>query len=147
MADKQLCSRSRKKNGFRIHWLTPFSLFPFSFSRKFHLAYSERGEVAPEIQYPPGTKSKEGQIQYPLGTEFQKGRPVGDELVKNAILHPLGAESVQGFSSQLSWSHYRVLMRVENEQARAERRDMTRGQCGSLHLHCKTLSFSTFCRY
>lgn len=63
--------------------------------RRFYLAYTGRAEILPEIQYPVGTKSEEGQIQYPAG-----------------------AESVQGFSPQLSWSHYRVLMRVEKDQAR-----------------------------
>lgn len=36
--------------------------------------------------------------------------PVGRELA--------GSESVQGFSPQLTWSHYRALMRVDNVQAR-----------------------------
>ena len=36
--------------------------------------------------------------------------PAGRELA--------GSESVQGFSPQLTWSHYRALMRVDNVQAR-----------------------------
>ena len=39
-------------------------------------------------------------IQYPAGRELA------------------GSESVQGFSPQLTWSHYRALMRVDNLQAR-----------------------------
>ena len=39
-------------------------------------------------------------IQYPAGRELA------------------GSESVQGFSPQLTWSHYRALMRVDNVQAR-----------------------------
>ena len=40
------------------------------------------------------------------------GRPSGDELITvNAI-------SSTGFSTQLSWSHYRALMRVKNDKAR-----------------------------
>lgn len=35
-----------------------------------------------------------------------------------AIRHPAGDESLQGFSPQLTWSHYRALMRVENVEAR-----------------------------
>jgi hypothetical protein len=35
------------------------------------------------------------------------------------IPHPAGGESCQGFSPQLSWSHYRALMRVGNHDARA----------------------------
>lgn len=76
--------------------------------RKFFLAYSARFNPEDSIQYPLGTKSDEGGIQYPAGRELtlsQKGRPVGDELQ-------------QGFSPQLSWSHYRALMRVDNVTAR-----------------------------
>ncbi len=76
--------------------------------RKFFLAYSARSNSAEPIQYPMGTKSDRGVIQYPAGRELtlsQKGRPVGDE-------------SLQGFSPQLSWSHYRALMRVDNGVAR-----------------------------
>ena len=39
-------------------------------------------------------------IQYPAGRELA------------------GSESVQGFSPQLTWSHYRALMRVDDVQAR-----------------------------
>ncbi len=76
--------------------------------RKFFLAYSARCIPAEPIQYPMGTKSDAGAIQYPAGRELtlpQKGRPVGDELQ-------------QGFSPQLSWSHYRALMRVDSTEAR-----------------------------
>lgn len=34
------------------------------------------------------------------------------------ILHPAGGELENGFSPQLTWSHYRALMRVKNEAAR-----------------------------
>lgn len=76
--------------------------------RKFYLAYSARVIAAAPIQYPPGTKSDERQIQHPTGTELsppRKSQPAGDELP-------------QAFSAQLTWSHYRALMRVENVAAR-----------------------------
>jgi predicted nuclease of restriction endonuclease-like (RecB) superfamily len=76
--------------------------------RKFFLAYSARFNPAEPIQYPMGTKSDADAIQYPAGRELtlpQKGHPTGDELQ-------------QGFSSQLSWSHYRALMRVDSTEAR-----------------------------
>lgn len=63
--------------------------------RKFYLAYSTRIVSAAQIQYPTGTNSEDGRIQYPTGSE-----------------------SLQGFSPQLSWSHYRALMRVESDAAR-----------------------------
>ncbi|HAS84041.1 MAG TPA: DUF1016 domain-containing protein [Verrucomicrobia bacterium] len=59
--------------------------------RRFYSVYPERVT----IPYPVGTKFGEAQISYPAGTE-----------------------SPQGFSPQLSWSHYRALMRVENIAAR-----------------------------
>lgn len=59
--------------------------------RKFYLAYSERLK-----------------IQYPSGRELAvtpKNDPTNNELN-------------DGFSPQLTWSHYRALMRVNNEKAR-----------------------------
>ncbi len=44
--------------------------------------------------------------------------PSGGELPAIQISYPTGTELPQGFSSQLSWSHYRALMRVENIGAR-----------------------------
>lgn len=59
--------------------------------RKFYLAFSDRIK----IQYPSGTNSDIMPIQYPMGTIFDNA-----------------------FNSNLSWSHYRALMRVNNIKAR-----------------------------
>jgi hypothetical protein len=40
--------------------------------------------------------------------------PMGTDLARSRISSPTGRELPQGFSSQLSWSHYRALMRVDN---------------------------------
>lgn len=48
----------------------------------------------------------------------EKGRPKGDEL-QDSKSYPPGDESPRGFFPDLSWSHYRALMRVENEHARS----------------------------
>jgi len=72
--------------------------------RRFYRVYSERVI----IPYPAGTESLEGQIPYPAGTKSSD----------QSITRPLGGELTQGFSSQLTWSHYRALMRVENREAR-----------------------------
>ena len=72
--------------------------------RRLYLVYRER--VA--ISYPVGTEFVRPQISYPAGTESSSA----------PILQPTGGELPQGFSSQLSWSHYRALMRVENAAAR-----------------------------
>ncbi|MCX6875019.1 MAG: PDDEXK nuclease domain-containing protein [Verrucomicrobia bacterium] len=47
-----------------------------------------------------------------------KSRPTGAELAVPPIRHPAGDESLVGFSPDLSWSHYRALMRVESAEAR-----------------------------
>jgi predicted nuclease of restriction endonuclease-like (RecB) superfamily len=76
--------------------------------RKFYLAYSARVDAATPIQYPSGTESSQGRIQYPLGRELMPPQQESSER---------GALS-QDFSPQLTWSHYRALMRVDNVQAR-----------------------------
>ncbi|MDP4028674.1 MAG: PDDEXK nuclease domain-containing protein [Gallionella sp.] len=95
--------------------------------RRFYRVYCDR--VA--ISYPPGTKFGETQKSYPAGTksgmaqilcppggesgDTGKMSPLGIELPKSS---PAGDELPQGFSPQLTWSHYRALMRVENVAAR-----------------------------
>lgn len=111
--------------------------------RTFYQAYSQRLEILspagrefvtdqklspsgrelknPEKLHPPGGELDSAQISYPVGTESSAPeipRPSGVELVPSLKSSPAGSESLQGFSPQLSWSHYRVLMRVENVQAR-----------------------------
>jgi predicted nuclease of restriction endonuclease-like (RecB) superfamily len=76
--------------------------------RKFYLAYNARAPLESDIQYPAGIKSMEGRIQYPMGTKSSGSQNP----------HPLVAELPQGFSPQLSWSHYRALMRIESLEAR-----------------------------
>jgi predicted nuclease of restriction endonuclease-like (RecB) superfamily len=97
--------------------------------RKFYQAYS--GRIS--ISYPLGTKFENPSISYSAGTKLEgkKLDPSDGELESGENYHPegdestslqkrssAGGESVQGFSPQLSWSHYRVLMRVENTNAR-----------------------------
>lgn len=79
--------------------------------RQFYLTYQDRAKILS-----------------PAGREFsdiEKLSPTGRELTPAPISRPAGAESVpagnellQGFSPQLSWSHYRALMRVETREAR-----------------------------
>ena len=95
---RRLMSRYRK--GFSVPNLQNF--------RKFYLSYPDR--IA--IQYPVGTESAEtfpsSEIQYPEGRK----------LVATEGSVQAGNESPQGFSPHLSWSHYRALMRVGNDDAR-----------------------------
>ncbi|MFH0939940.1 MAG: PDDEXK nuclease domain-containing protein [Planctomycetota bacterium] len=72
--------------------------------RKFYVAYRERIT----IPYPMGMELASLQIPHPTGMELA---PAGKSS-------PPGSESPQGFSPQLSWSHYRALMRVADKDAR-----------------------------
>ncbi len=56
-------------------------------------------------------QNRDPEIRYPLGGESIKGAQGKAELEKH---YPLGGESMTGFNPDLSWSHYRALMRIEN---------------------------------
>jgi hypothetical protein len=45
-------------------------------------------------------------------------RNSGTGFRDSKILFPPGIESGQGFSPKLTWSHYRALMRIQDEKAR-----------------------------
>lgn len=51
----------------------------------------------------------------PVGSHGVISRAAG---VESENRHPLGDDSITGFSPELSWSHYRALMRVVNPEAR-----------------------------
>ena len=85
--------------------------------RRFYQVYSERVV----IPYPTGTKSGDTQIVHPAGTKSHLEpipSPTGRELAPFPKHHPTDDESPRGFSPNLSWSHYRALMRVESREAR-----------------------------
>ena len=97
-----------------------FSVANLKNFRQFYLAYSDRAVS----------------IGYPLGSQLAASGGF------NPISSPSGSESPSGFHPNLSWSHYRALMRVENIAARQfyeteaveshwSRRDLER-QIGSL---------------
>ena len=93
--------------------------------RTFYTVYENRRPVGDDFpELPPGESA--GRIRHPLGDELGKGGgpasiscPLGAELTSAAKSYPVGSESLSGFSSQLSWSIYRALMRVEKPDARA----------------------------
>ena len=102
------------------HFGAGFSAANLKNFRQFYLAYSDRAVS----------------IGSPSGSQLA----VSDGL--NPISYPTGSESPSGFHPDLSWSHYRALMRVENIVARRfyeteavqshwSRRDLER-QIGSL---------------
>ncbi len=91
-----------------------FSSSNIWYFKQFYLAYEGRINFL----HPLGGEFETRQKLHPVGGESEKSYPSGDVSALSGILYPTGAESVQGFSPQLSWSHYRALMRVKDEKAR-----------------------------
>lgn len=88
-----------------------FSATNLWYFRQFFLAYPDR--LASGIPHPAGGESP-GQA-----VEVEIAHPLGGELA--APIHaPVGSESVgmPAFDPNLSWSHYRALMRVAKPEAR-----------------------------
>ncbi len=73
--------------------------------RQFYLCYKER---SPEIGYPAGSH---------LAASEQSQKSV--QATWSSKSYPLGSQSGRGFHPDLGWSHYRALMRIESNQARA----------------------------
>ncbi|HOE64292.1 MAG TPA: PDDEXK nuclease domain-containing protein [Candidatus Sumerlaeota bacterium] len=93
-----------------------FSITNIWYFRQFYLAFHDRCQ----IPHPLGGESSDMAILHPLGGESQAApipSPVGRELAPTKS-HLPDNKSLLGFSPQLSWSHYRALMRVENREAR-----------------------------
>jgi predicted nuclease of restriction endonuclease-like (RecB) superfamily len=85
--------------------------------RQFYVAYNERLTIV----RPLGAQLMEASIVYPLGAQSPVPcipSPLGRESPSPIKTSPAGNPSPQGFSPQLTWSHYRALMRVENLEAR-----------------------------
>lgn len=84
--------------------------------RQFYQTYSER---TPAILSPAGRELGQRKILFPLGRESEDTREPqtqGEEMFGKRC--PVGSELEEMFHPDLSWSHYRALMRVENEEAR-----------------------------
>lgn len=86
---------SRFKTGFSVSNLKNF--------RQFFLVYPDRIQ----IRHPAGSE---------LGT-LAKRHPFGSKSEESSTLVQIGGASTE-FSSLLSWSHYRALMRVQDAEAR-----------------------------
>ena len=107
---ENLSNKLNKKYG------SGFSTTNLGYFRQFYLVFQNREK----IYHPTGGNSSSNQIHRPLGGEFSfvtKSRPKGDELSLEKS-YPSGSESVIGFNKNLSWSHYRAIMKVKNKNAR-----------------------------
>lgn len=138
---EELSSRltERYGKGFSVTNLWYFKQFYLAFQNRFQIPHPAGGESLDlTILHPVGGESEspliEQTISRPLGAEPGETkivRPLGAESSVSSILSPFGIELSppkksspagsqlpQGFSPQLSWSHYRALMRVNNIAAR-----------------------------
>jgi len=78
-----------------------FSVTNLKYFRLFYQAYPERLG-----------------IRHPTGDVSEITSPAGMELALPSKSYLLGSQLPHGFSPQLTWSHYRALMRVDNLDAR-----------------------------
>lgn len=82
-----------------------FSATNLWYFKQFYLSFADRTPV----------------ILHPMGGELGKKHklnPMGGELEYPEKSYPMGSQSPKGFDPDLSWSHYRALMRVEKCDAR-----------------------------
>ena len=84
-----------------------YSTTSLQYFRKFYQTYIDRITIPRPLGVKSGNSHKFGKIPRPLGVELQKA-------FKSQILE----ENKAIFSPQLSWSHYRALMRVTKVKAR-----------------------------
>ena len=94
-----------------------FSVTNLWYFKQFYLAFQNRFQ----IPHPTGGESLDLTIPHPVGVESSATSipsPTGRKLTSPQKSSPAGSQLPQGFSPQLSWSHYRALMRVNNLAAR-----------------------------
>lgn len=116
----------RYGKGFSVTNLWYFKQFHLAFQTRFQIPHPAGGELSEsENLHPSGRESGDTfeakEIPHLLGAESSMSSipsPAGRELAHPGKRHPAGNELPQGFSPQLSWSHYRALMRVDNIEAR-----------------------------
>jgi predicted nuclease of restriction endonuclease-like (RecB) superfamily len=95
-----------------------FSVAHLKNIRQFHLTFRSR---MPEIGYTLGNQLPESK-SYTVSSELampDKSRQMDGEFEQQEKHDLAGGEPRKGFRPDLSWSHYRALMRVENEHARS----------------------------
>ena len=84
--------------------------------RKFYQTYIDRSAT---ILSPLGRESRPQETLSPMGRDWgRSGNLHAPDRELAPKPRPTGVESATGFHPDLSWSHYRALMRVENEDAR-----------------------------
>ena len=94
-----------------------FSETNLKYFRLFYQTYADR---VPEIRHKAGDESSGIQIRHKPCDEL---KPNQTTQKKGGVLDDMSlavekSASIKGFSSQLSWSHYRVLTKVEHKNER-----------------------------
>lgn len=94
-----------------------FSETNLKYFRLFYQTYADR---VPEIRRKAGDESLAIQIRHKACDEFASGKKLRKAC---GVLDDMGlavenSDLIKGFSSQLSWSHYRSLTKVENRNER-----------------------------
>jgi predicted nuclease of restriction endonuclease-like (RecB) superfamily len=105
-----------------------FSVANLKNFRQFYLVYPDRIE----IRYPAGSESEAVSKRDPMGSEFAivgTLAPLGEGSVSGVPVVLAASDAAHGFSPQLSWSHYRALMRVSDTEAR-EFYEREAAECG-----------------
>jgi predicted nuclease of restriction endonuclease-like (RecB) superfamily len=108
---EELSARLTERYGKGFSWRN------LQWFKQFYLVYRDRTSIL----HPTGTEFGMTQIVHPAGAQSSKPEihhPLGGELTPSWKSYPAGTESPQGFSPQLTWSHYRALLGVENAAAR-----------------------------
>ena len=85
--------------------------------RQFYQTYPERLKIG----YPAGSQLPLPSDMHPPGVGYSESAilsPLGKDLALSGKSYPRGDELRSGFSPQLTWSHYRALMRVSDIEAR-----------------------------
>jgi predicted nuclease of restriction endonuclease-like (RecB) superfamily len=95
---EELSARLTERYGKGFSWRN------LQWFKQFYLVYRDRISIL----HPTGAQSSEPEILHPPGGELSPSRKS----------HLPGDELPQGFSPQLTWSHYRTLLRVDNPAAR-----------------------------
>ncbi|MBF0351281.1 MAG: DUF1016 family protein [SAR324 cluster bacterium] len=98
--------QQRYKKGFSTSNLWYFRQFFLTYENRIQIPHPAGGESTLEILHQSGGESPK---HYPSDSAFDPS---------SSILSRTGRELINGFSPQLSWSHYRALMRVDNMEAR-----------------------------
>jgi predicted nuclease of restriction endonuclease-like (RecB) superfamily len=92
-----------------------FSVTSLKYFRTFYQAYVDR---LPEISRPLGDQLGDVEIGRPMGDFFKQKSVAANESMTIPEFSTGDYPSLKGFSPCLTWSHYRVLMRVDKVEAR-----------------------------